>query len=348
MATRVTLPPLDHDPASGASRTEVRPPIPVAKVQLENDRGDRDAEAAWLQAAARPGVVQLLSVSSDPTTIVTAHAGARTLRTARLAPLDGLRLMVATADLLAGLHRDGLVHGKLTVDHIIVGSAGPVLCSPDGTIDDPTADVDGMARCMNELSKQWDASGATVAWRQRWDQLATRLADATDPSRSATRAGQALRSVLPDGSPEEPTSAPSPSRRQRGLIAAGVLVTITVSGLVFVADPNAASSSTGPRIIIDGSTYSVGQQGDDVAHLHEPCDPKAPVVLLRPSTGEIFAFDVIGDQAEATAIATTPGAAELRVETSPELGCEIAVARGPAGATPIDTRALTADRLDGR
>ncbi len=347
MATRVTLPPLEPDHTTAFAATElsvgIAAPVPVAKVQLLNDRGDRRAEAEWLTAAARPGIVELISTSDEPFTIVTAHAGARTMRTARLDPEAGLALLTQVTELLAQLHRDGFVHGKLSVDHVIVGLDGPVLCSPDGTITTPEVDLDGIARCMRELNRQWDETNATCPWRTQWDDLAKRLEDATDPSRSAIRTTQALRRLAQAPSP----SAPKPDRRapkaSKGLGAAIAAVMVAVVGIAFVPN-NQEATVAGPRFTVEGSTYAVGQVGDDVAHLRTPCDPHAPVVSLRPGTGEIWAFRSINDGATSEPIAVVPGATEIRSEqrSRGDHSCHIAVARGPAGASEIDTSALMA------
>jgi len=334
MATRVTLPPLEPSAAGTAPAV-----VPVAKVQLLHDRGDRRAEAHWLSAAARPGVVELLSTSDDPFTIVTAHAGARTLRTARLDPDDGLALMIRVTELLAQLHHDGFAHGKLTVDHVIVGPDSPVLCSPDGTITAPEADLEGVARCMRELDRQWTESSAGCAWRSQWNDLAKRLEDGDDPSRSAIRTTQALRRMAAQAN--VPRTERTRRRPSRGLMVAACAILVAILSLALVPT-NRPAAATGPRVVVDGATYAVGDKGDDVAHLEAPCDRGAPVVTLRPATGEVWAFDSINDGVTAQPIAVVPGATELRSEqrTRGDRTCHIAVARGPAGASEIDTAAL--------
>ena len=352
MATRVTLPPLESDRRAVFDDAEQPGPalVPVAKVQLLNDRGDRQAEADWLAAAARPGVVELLSTSADPFTIVTAHAGSRTMRTARLDPEAGLDLMTRVTELLSQLHHDGFTHGKLTVDHVIVGPDGPVLCSPDGTITTPEVDLDGIARCMRELSRQWDETQAPCAWRSQWDDLAKRLEDAIDPSRSALRTTQALRRLATHAASTAPKLDRIGSRAPKGVGAAAAAALLLIAGLALVPT-NEEAAAAGPRIVVDDSTYAIGDEGDDVAHLETPCDPDAPVVSLRPSTGEIWAFRSIGDGAISEPVAIVPGATELRSEQRMrgERSCHIAVARGPAGASEIDTVALmeTTDDVSG-
>jgi len=342
MATRVTLPTLEPTQTPGTITSDTtRSVVPVAKVQLLNDRGDRQAEATWLSSAARPGVVELLSTSEDPYTIVTAHAGARTMRTARLDPEAGLELLIRVTDLLAELHHDGFAHGKLTVDHVIVGPGGPVLCSPDGTISEPQADLDGIARCMRELQRQWDDANTPSPWRSMWDDLAERLEDGTDPSSSAIRTAQALRRMgaLTESSPPKPERLGT--QIPKGVLAVAGAIIVAIVGIALVP-ASAPARATGPRIAVNGSIYAIGSEGDDVAHLERPCDPNAPVLSLRPSTGEIWAFRSISDGAVSEPIAVVPGATELRSEqrTRGDIDCHIAVARGPAGASEIDTAAL--------
>lgn len=349
MATRVTLPPLaakspmanaaiddDTSLGDGTPGRQPNPVVPVAKTQLLNDRGDREAEARWLSEAARPGVVQLLSTSTEPFTIVTAHAGSRTMRTARLDPTAGLDLVTEVAELVAGLHKDGFVHGKLTVDHIILGPDGPVLCSPSGAIEEPQSDLAGIARCMRELGRQWDEQGQRTPWRDQWDGLALRLGEGTDPSTSATRTAHALRRMAA----ARTAIVDVESRRiPTGVALAAVGVLVAIAGLAF-APTGRPTAATGPLVEIDGSTYAVGTEGDDVAHLPDSCDPAVGVIVLRPTTGELWAFNEVGDGASSLPIAIVPGAKELRREVVDERSCDIAVARGPAGATVIDTVAL--------
>lgn len=340
MATRVTITPTSAEPDA---------PVRVAKVKLTNDRGDRAAEATWLERAARPGIVPLVAIAepppTEPFTIVTEHVGSRTLRTARLGPLEAWRVMVDLADLMAELHRDGFVHGKLTADHVIIGADRVWLCSPDGSCDDPDEDVDGLARCMRDLQQQWEIGGQEVPFGSQWADLAERLADTTDPSRSATRALHSLRRLEPRGDPgsADGSSARSTTildllRRRTGVLALSFAIAIAVGALPLVTEGSGRSSATGPRVEVDGVIYAIGVAGDDVALLDNPCDPSTPIIVLEADTQTVWAFDRIADGAAARPIAVIPGATDVRAEwidTDPP--CTVAVARGPAGTSLIET-----------
>ncbi len=332
MATRVTLAP------TGDNADHIR----VSKVKLTNDRGDREAEAAWLERAERPGIVRLVSISDEPFTIVTEHAGSRTLRTAGLEPEAGLEILTSVTSTLTELHRDGLVHGKLTVDHIILGADRAWLCSPDGNASDASLDLDGLARCMRELSRQWDTSGTRVEWRDKWDHIADRLERAEDSSRSATRTLHALQR-LPSAGDERaagPTGRDLPWRsiiHARGILAVTAAVVASFAGLVFISNES-PSEAAGLHITVDGATYAVGSDGDDVVLLDTPCDPDTPVLVLDRETATVWAFSSIGDGARPSPVAVVPGATDVRSERIDGVDgrCDVAVARGPAGAVVID------------
>ncbi len=328
MATRVTLTPSSSD----ADHT-----IHVSKVRLTNDRGDREAEAAWLERAARPGVVRLVSTSKEPVTIVTEHVGSRTLRTGGLDPAEGLATITGLCDLLVELHRDGLVHGKLTPDHVIVGGDRIWLCSPDGRADDPADDLVGLARCMTELEHQWNEAGETPAFLGSWRELAARLADDADPARSASRARSVLQRFVVLGGDTDQSAGPRRGLRHPGLGLAALAVGCSIGGLALLSDETPASATDGPRIESDGAIFAVGSAGDDVVLLVPACDTSTPVVLLDTATDTVWAFDEITDGASARPVAVVPGATDLRSEWDEGERCYRAVARGPAGVSVIRT-----------
>lgn len=328
MATRVTLTPSPSD----ADHT-----IHVAKVRLTNDRGDREAEAAWLERAARPGVVRLVATSEEPFTIVTEHVGSRTLRTAGLDPDDGLATTIGLCDLLIELHRDGIVHGKLTPDHVIVGGDRIWLCSPDGRADDPGDDLVGLARCMTELEDQWHEAGEAPVFLGSWRELAARLVDDADPARSATRARSVLQRFAVVQDDTDHNDGARRGLRHPGLGLAALAVGCSIGGLALLSDETPAFATDAPRIESNGSVYAVGSAGDDVVLLETACDASPPVVLLDTATDIVWAFDEITDGASARPVAVVPGATDLRSEWVEAEGCSIAVARGPAGVSVIRT-----------
>ena len=79
--------------------------------------------------------------------------------------------------------------------------------------------------------------------------------------------------------------------------------------------------------------WAVGQAGDQVATGDWSCRGTRTVVLLRPSTGEIFRFDAwaVGAQESVTgsAVATVPGGQAIRAADVDRDGChEVVVERG--------------------
>lgn len=386
MATRVTL--ITHDPdnpddpdhlgkpaitdaqqdplrAHDTTLPDVDHPLRVSKVKLANDRHDRRAEAEWLWRAARPGIVPI--VSPEPTggweslsevggadagfTIVTRHVGSRTLRTARLEPEAALPTMIELAELLTELHRDGLVHGKLTPDHVIIGSDRLWLCSPTGTATDPRDDLDGLARCMRDVERQWGdrrrrSPFSSSTFTDGWHDLANRIADGDDPSMSATRAVAGLRQLADGedhlGRVEDGSASGVVARvlgrldRGRGVAALGLFLCLAVGGLVVLSGAT-SEQVDGPRIEVDGVRYAVGRQGDDVVLLEQPCDPRSSVFVLEADDDTVWAFDRVGDGERARAVAVVPGATDLRAEWfGGDESCARLVASGPAGSTIID------------
>lgn len=91
-------------------------------------------EAAILAAARHPGVVALVepaTVDEDGTVRVrTRFAGSRTLANAPAPdPARAAAVVAALAGTVADLHDLGIVHGRLTPDHVILAADGrPILC----------------------------------------------------------------------------------------------------------------------------------------------------------------------------------------------------------------------------
>ncbi len=330
MATRVSV----H------SATNPRPgtaAVRVTKVQLTNDRGDRVAEARWLAEVDHSGIVRLQETTEDPFTIVTDHAGGTTLRTADVGPPEAAEILAQVADTLADLHDAGRAHGKLSLDHIILGSERPVLCSPDGNIDDPRADLQGLAWCVRDLGRKWGPSKHDGEPPEPWATLATRLA--SDPSMSARRAAQQFRRLA---SPEPAAPTQEDKGSWRGLLTVASIVAIAIGGLLLVPRPEPSEAADGARVTIDGQYFEVGQAGDEVVVLDHPCDAEGRVLVLSGST--VWRYGSVGNGVEAEVYATIPGATSLSVveimvaeDRDPDRPCEAAQAVGPAGASLLET-----------
>ncbi|MDH3683110.1 MAG: hypothetical protein OEV40_24545 [Acidimicrobiia bacterium] len=127
-----------------------------------------EAEGRWLVAARHPDVVRVRRVTPAAGVLITDHAGLLTLRTCRLTLRAGAGFLAAVAVTVADLHRRGLVHGNLRLDHVIVAGADrlrPVLCSPAppprGRSADPAADVLALADLAVAVADRFP-------WAPRW------------------------------------------------------------------------------------------------------------------------------------------------------------------------------------
>jgi hypothetical protein len=132
------------------------------------------AEARWLADAGGREAVALHRVAGAG--LATHLAGTATLRT--LAPVllhrpdRAARLLADLAGAVDRLHRRGLVHGRLTLDHVVLAGPErdrPKLCSPAGTATRPIDDVAGLIGIAEDLAAiwGWDPPG----WRNALDDL---------------------------------------------------------------------------------------------------------------------------------------------------------------------------------
>ena len=150
----------------------------VAQAQA---RAQTQAEAAWLAEARHPGVVALRRVGTAGAWLETDLCGVHSLRTvAGLGPLTVPAVagaLAAVAHTLVDLHRRGLTHGNLALEHLIVPDrhhlGQPILCSPaseaDGHEGAPGDDLIGLAAVAEALGPQIDDR------RGRWTELVGEL-----------------------------------------------------------------------------------------------------------------------------------------------------------------------------
>ncbi len=179
MATRVTLETMNDDR------------VAVVKTSLSGDRTDRSAEATWLASARHRGVVRLLSTTKDPIVLRTLHAGGTTMRTEDPRPALAAPLLTDLSITLADLHDRELVHGQLTLDHLIITNGRLVLCSPSGTASDPTKDLLDFGGCLQALLQRWAEAGVDIPFEQDWQHLLHQLQDPHE-GYSARRAAREL------------------------------------------------------------------------------------------------------------------------------------------------------------
>lgn len=323
MATRVTL------------RTTEDGQAVVEKAALSGDTADRTAEADWLVAAQNSGVVELISRCDDPFTIETAYAGNTTLRTEQPKPDDAAGLLASVCVTLCSLHERNMAHGKLTADHIIVSGPGQTkLCSPDGTIDDPTEDVSALGQIVSELLRAWAEEGLAVPHKSEWQGISDRLstANSTYSARRAQRVFERLGVVgqSPDGlAPRPERAAPRVATLAVGAVVLfgallGAITTWSWSGR-----PAAPHGSN--ELVIGGTLYGVGSPGQVVVAVPSPC-PGQPVAVLLDTDQIVWFFQWAGDGVLGEPTAKVPGATSL---TTGSDGCGQVWATGPAGRTLV-------------
>jgi hypothetical protein len=159
-----------------------------------------EAEARWLLAARGEAVVSVRRVDPTRGLLSTDFAGGHTLRTYRHGPRSAAGVLAEVAVALTGLQRRGLVHGKLTLDHVILTGADltrPTICSPLGlptgtaAPPDPTVDLIALADLADRLGP------VRGRQRQRWRAVVERLR-APERSTSPATAAQLFRQLATD------------------------------------------------------------------------------------------------------------------------------------------------------
>lgn len=159
-------------------------------------------EAELLTAARHPGVVELVGIEGDPLdpVLVTQRVEGRDLANAgTLSRAEAAGITAALASTLADVHQQGIVHGAVTPEHVIIGPGGrPVLCGfghggRAGALD-PAVDVRGLGALLKVLLAE--------AGRPSSDPLLRVAEDATAPDAAqrptAARFAAAINEIVPD------------------------------------------------------------------------------------------------------------------------------------------------------
>ena len=250
---------------------------------------------------------------------------------------------------LGEVHRAGFVHRDLRSDTVLLDSGGRPLLSgfdhatqatPEARREDLRALVALLAgvlallpateraderRCRRRLAR-------ALRPRRHEDtfDLASSLADlaaefeAHAPLSTASSAGDAttndLRSRI--------STKPNLPRMSAALIA--LLAMVAMVGILYAMSQGRESrpvlAPDGPVVVFDGQRYQVGRPGDvavvgDWAVTDGGCDGTSTVVLLRPGTGELFAFSGWAETGElvASRLGTHLDAVDLAVSSG---GCD--------------------------
>lgn len=286
-------------------------------------------EAAALRVAAGAGCVELVEVAEEPdggVRLLTAWGGSGTLATALpMRPDRVLGVARALAGSLVELHARGVVHGRITRQHVVLDGDRPVLCGLGGArlpgdADGP-APGDDVAALLALVEELLGDAGGDPADRLRGvlaaggaggaAAVADRLASVAEPRPVPGRESRRRRI--------------SPERRPpvRGLAVAGVagvaLLGLTVAVLrdgggsdarpALPPATTAAPCRAAGSVDLDGDgcpdgvtvrdgvvaagehRWRVGEDGDLAAVADWDCDGRATAAVVRPATGEVWVYD---------------------------------------------------------
>jgi hypothetical protein len=251
--------------------------VVTKKAQTRADVARLRKEAAVLNQARHPGVVELIGVN-DPDEVRFRAIDARRLADCladgaqRWTMAELVAFGAEAATTVADLHDIGVIHGQLTAYHVLIGSdRRPVLCSLGHQADGPEADVAALGQLLRQLQSGVVATGEPGA-SGPFDQ-AIRSATHPDPGRRPSARALARR-----------LAEPAPPRRLtvtrgRGLAAAGVLMVVA-----------AAAFWLRPGPAVPGGRFRVNEPADPVAVGRWTCRTLLPA-LLRPATGEVWVWD---------------------------------------------------------
>lgn len=324
--------------------------VAVQKTPLEGDRPDREAEGRWLSKAQSPIVVSLAEVESDPCVIRTYHGGQTTLRTDRRDPIETASSLLALARGLVDLHDRGFVHGKLTLDHVIVTKDSVLLCSPSGIDSDPIIDLQACGQMIDQLLDRWLSDGYAIPAKQQWEDLASQLTSAQSPA-SARRLVRWLGPLVDE--PQSPATAPlepapkavpaaerSPKQQRKRKLAALAVGALVAAGSAFFAispdGPNPGqpvAQDPGLEIVVDGRLFQFDRSAGAAAIAPQEC-PTQQIAYLDPETAIVWSFSELEADSVGSALAQVPGATSLNFGSAEE-GCAL-WATGPSGVVRLN------------
>jgi hypothetical protein len=272
------------------------PPPTVGKVAVsETTRRRLRHEAAVLRRAAHPGVVRLASFLdlTDRSELRTVRAGDATLLTTT--PPDAATALAFAAGLaatLADLHQLGVVHGRLTPDHVVVAPGGrAVLCGfGEAREGDPEVDIRSFASLLELLATGVPSRGTGRRDRRCVERLLAVAHDArvAGPAPSAASLAQRLGAAAPASASATATAsrrdAPRrPTRLGVRAVAAGV---VAVAALVAAVGATTGLSGELPRVADD-----VGAPATTAPRSPSPASTRpttTPTASPRPSSAERF------------------------------------------------------------
>lgn len=325
--------------------------IAVVKTAPAGKSSDLRSEAEWLAKARHRGIVELLGISDEPSSIRTLRAGSVTLQTGDPSPQLAAVLLADVAVTLADMHAQQLVHGSISLDHIIINAERTRICSPSGTATDPVEDLNGLGEVVRQLLKRWKRDGIAVPFIDDWTRAAARLeSDGTEYSarRSARELAQ-LSAKLAKASPSKSSTntkssadavpagvderSRTPISSSSGLILAATLCVVAFAGLYAMQADAAPASALDVIVGEDRYSLSVDEKSDGrLLALETTCAGDRGVVYLDADQDELWLFE--SPESSPQLLATVPGAVTLTAEPN----CQSVSLRGPAGAAVVRIR----------
>ena len=260
-------------------------------------------------------------------------------------------LGAALSRTIGEVHRAGYVHCDLRSDTVLVDTGGrPLLSGFDrATVATPEARREDLRSLVALLTGVLALLSTTDRADER--RCRRRLARALRPRRHSDtfELAFALAELAADFDEKAPASTPAsvdspagpPTDDLRSRINSGatlphrwalpaLLLLLSVVGIIYVVGADRESrpvlAPDGPIVEFDGQRYQVGRPGDvavvgDWAGDDGGCNGSSTVVLLRPETGELFAFSGWAETGElvASRLGTHRDAVDLAVVTG---GCD--------------------------
>lgn len=325
--------------------------LEVVRTAPPEDPSRLRATAAAMRSAAGSGSVDIVSFTDDGETLelVLAFAGR-----SPVAPMEAsalARLGSALAGHVADLHAQGMAHGALVTEHVLVDATGAVRLCGFGSSGDatPADDVLAIGGLLGGLLADGDVSACATAIR------ATSSRCASEPSARPSMAAVAAALASAHG-PRRAVATPRSSPRHRRwpvlpaiaaalVVATVALVTVTHASRspaerrTRAAAPTSSTTSTsttvrhasriwppGPptTIVGGGGRWTLGTSSDRSVLGDWDCDGVTTPALVQP-TGDVWVIDSwpTGDEATARFVTNVGPLGDATVEHAS--GCDALV-----------------------
>ena len=300
--------------------------VAVKSATTEREVAALTHEADLLRRSAHPGVVAVVSFTStiDRAELVLTAPSEYTVAERMPESIGAcLDFVAAIADIVADLHAIGVAHGAIRPDHVLVtDNDQPVLCGFGcaQTVVDPqlfSADVIAIGELLAWLARRMPSDARTLR------RVTAVVARSREPEVTARALGFAMVDDLRRAKVRRAGTSHRPAAS--ALITLGAIATAAAmfadNGAPQMGAPSTPAPSSrvtvpedldSPRVAVGGSSYRVGQPGDLAFFV--PCEGDDRVVVIRPSTGDLFVFDRFaqaGTPLTARSIGRVDGAREV-------------------------------------